>query len=244
MGNLKIDAPLTERDVPESWARNLEGTPGPLIVAGSTHRGENRLLLDAFRGLRSHYPAARLIIAPRHLDRAADIRTRSADLRVVQWSEGPDPQWDVLVVDISEFWRPSTPGRTSYSSAAVWFKKGGHNPLEAAAVGRAIVVGPHYDHFREVVEELSGEGALHILRSAEAAALQVVLDVLLSDPARRVSMARRAKRFVDENRGVADRYRKVLMERFSSGSSSGRASTGTARETPESGPPWPDSSAR
>lgn len=211
-GNLKLDArPAPEAALDARFGR-LEGG-GALIVAGSTHAPEEEWLVEALMSLRSAHPRARLLLAPRHVDRCASVATvaESAGLRVARWSslerEGDD--WDVLLLD--EFgWLP-----VAYRFAALCVvggslvDQGGQNPLEPAAAGRAVVIGPHVRHFQDVVEELAGEEALVRLRSADE--LTATLRRLLDDERARAELGRRARAACEARRGVARRYADALL---------------------------------
>ncbi|MGH2670593.1 MAG: 3-deoxy-D-manno-octulosonic acid transferase, partial [bacterium] len=105
-GSLKWDASLSARPSPqavqETAARLGLGAETPVVVAGSTHRGEEPLILRAFQALRASHPALRLIVAPRHLERLAEVEDllREAGVRAVRVSAAqPTTAWDVALVD-------------------------------------------------------------------------------------------------------------------------------------------------
>jgi 3-deoxy-D-manno-octulosonic-acid transferase len=201
-GNLKFDS-LGETRTPEPLAR-LIGSGGPLWVAGSTAPGEEEMVLRAFREVRRREPAARLLLAPRHPERFAEAASlvEAAGLRGVRRTTLTRP-WadeDVLVLD--------TLGELAqvYPLAAVVFvggslvPAGGHNVLEAAVVGKAVIVGPHMENFQEVADEFLAEGAL--VRVASASELAEEVAALLADPARRDAIGERARALIQRNRGA------------------------------------------
>jgi 3-deoxy-D-manno-octulosonic-acid transferase len=201
-GNLKYDS-LGEARTPEALAR-LIGGGGPLWVAGSTAPGEEEMVLRAFREVRRRAPAARLLLAPRHPERFAEAASlvEAAGLRGVRRTALTHP-WgdeDVLILD--------TLGELAqvYSLAAVVFvggslvPAGGHNVLEAAVVGKAVIVGPHMENFQEMADEFLAEGALVQVASADELGEQVA--ALLADPARRDAIGERARGLIHRNRGA------------------------------------------
>lgn len=201
-GNLKFDS-LGEPRVAEPLAR-LIGVGGPLWVAGSTAPGEEERVLRALQLVRARVPQVRLLLAPRHPERFAEVieRVRASGLRVARRTALPRP-WadeDVLVLD--------TLGELAqvYSLASVVFvggslvPAGGHNVLEAAVAGKAVIVGPHMENFQEMADEFLAEGALVQVRTAEELADAVA--ALLADGPRRDAIGHRARALIDKNRGA------------------------------------------
>jgi len=215
LGNLKYDA-LGDAQAPAELAGLLgHGADGrPLWVAGSTVAGEEAMVLAAFREVRSRVPQARLLIAPRHPERFAEVAAlvEAAGFRAERRSALGPAGWegDVLVLDtLGELARV-------YSLASVVFvggslmPSGGHNILEAAATGKPVVVGPHMENFQEIADEFQAEGALSVVVSAEELAREVA--GLLADPARRAALGGAARAIVDRNRGALARTVDALAE--------------------------------
>ena len=204
-GNLKYDAPPAAGPSPVLEAV-LGGEGGaPLWVAGSTMAGEEEAVLGALAEARAAAPRLRLLLAPRHPERAAEVtalverggyrvRRRSA-LGESGWTEG-----DVLVLD--------TMGELAqaYALATVVFvggslvEAGGHNVLEPAAAGRAVVVGPHMENFQEIADEFRAQGGL--VQIATAADLGPALVRLLGHADERERLGTRAKALVEARRGA------------------------------------------
>jgi len=205
-GNLKYDGLGDGRPSPETEAL-LRVNGHPLWVAGSTVDGEEEHVLAAFGRVRANYPAARLVIAPRHperFDAAAAIVAYSGFGCVRRTALGADG-WrsgDVLVLDtIGEL-------ASLYAVADVVFvggslvPKGGHNVLEAAVAGKAVVVGPHMENFREIANDFLAEEAL--VQVASPADLAGAIIGLLGDSARREAIGQRARAIVKRNLGAVD----------------------------------------
>jgi 3-deoxy-D-manno-octulosonic-acid transferase len=230
MGNLKHDiAPSVELE--ESWRVVLGRLQGPpLIVAGSTHGPEERWLIDALLRIREHTPGTRMILAPRHPRRARRVQRRAeaAGLSVAAWSDGHGAAdaWDALVIDrvgvLSVLYRWADIAVIGGSFA----DHGGHNPLEPAVCGCAIIMGPFHEHFREVVGGLDRRGGVCLLeRTGDIPKLisSALID-LMGDPAKRVSMGRRARVFAESQRGVSHGYAVSILDQLAAEDSRGRCS--------------------
>jgi 3-deoxy-D-manno-octulosonic-acid transferase len=213
-GNLKFDAVEPEK-LPERLARLIQGgaAPRPLWVAGSTVEGEEELVLSAFHRVRERVPQARLLVAPRHPERfgavpplveAAGFRClRRSALDPVAWRDG-----EVLLLDsLGEL-------AQVYALASVVFvggslvASGGHNILEPAVAGKAVVVGPHMENFQEIADQFRSESALVQVGSADELAREV--SALLLDEERRQGLGERARELVGRNRGAVSRTADAL----------------------------------
>jgi 3-deoxy-D-manno-octulosonic-acid transferase len=207
LGNLKFDA-LPPAAPDEGLLRLLAGPADrPLWIAGSTVAGEEALVLAAFRELRARFPRSLLLIAPRHPERfgevAALVAAEGFRCRRRTRTEGQPDEHDVLLLD--------TLGELAqlYPLASVVFvggslvPAGGHNVLEAAMAGRAVVVGPHMENFSEIVEGFRAEEALVQVASAEELGAEVA--GLMADHARRQELGERARALVERNRGAVQR---------------------------------------
>ena len=145
-GNTKFDFTLPEwSDAQLGEHRASLGLRGePLIVAGSTHQGEEELLLDALKAVRRQLRDARLIIAPRRAERAGEVAALCQGSGfTARLLSDPPGNWDVLVVDrygvLVDMYRLADAvvmGGTYHP------KVGGHNLLEATLLGKPVVVGP------------------------------------------------------------------------------------------------------
>ena len=234
VGNLKQElAPSGALDDP--WRTALERAHGaPLIVAGSTHSPEEGWLIEALLRLRQDTPEARMILAPRHPRRARSVRRQAeaAGLSVVFWSDDhlAPGVWDVLVLDRVGL----LPAVYRWADIAViggsLANHGGHNPMEAAAHGRAIVMGPFHENFRDAVAGLEQMAGIHLLPSTVDArkALCSALLELARDPLKRDAMGRRAMAFAQSQRGVGRVYAVSLLAQLAPANSLNLA-VGSAR---------------
>ncbi|OPL14003.1 MAG: hypothetical protein AVO39_03145 [delta proteobacterium MLS_D] len=217
LGNTKYDD-LTERADPavrEATARLLFiDDDTPMIVAGSTHEGEETLVVDACLKLRERVPGLRLILAPRHVDRAAGLlmmlRNRgcaATTLTAVEEGTG-DARAPVIVADVM--------GRlfSLYSVAAVVFcggslvPRGGQNVLEPAAWGKVVLHGPFMDDFSSEGRRLDEAGGGIAVRNGGE--LEARLRELVLDPEGRRRRGEAGRRVVEENQGAAARYAEMI----------------------------------
>lgn len=217
-GNMKFDArstPLDDSLSSEFRERFRLTNDTLLILAASTHAPEEVILINALRQLisRSQFKP-RLMIAPRHPERFSEVADllRASGLRWTRRTAHEDPSdghAEVILLDsIGEL-------RSAYSLASIVFvggsiaKTGGHNILEPAAAGAAVITGPHTYNFKLVVEKFLDAGAIVQLRpmSDSAAIIELgnVISDLLSDPARRQELGERARDLVAQNRGATER---------------------------------------
>ena len=186
-----------------------------VLIAASTLHGEEQPVLRAFARVRRTAPDALLVIAPRHPERFDDVRriAERAGHRVRLRSDlapGDDPGVEVVILDtLGELAR-------LFDLAAVVFvggslvPAGGHNLIEPAASGRAIVVGPHMENFADVAREFMSRGAAVQVR--DAAELEQTLADLLQDGQRRSRLGEAARAVVEANRGATRRTLDVVAK--------------------------------
>ena len=187
----------------------------PVVIAASTLRGEEEPVLRAFARVRQVAPDALLVIAPRHPERFDEARriAERAGNRVDMRSDlvpGRDPGAEVVILNtLGEL------GRLFDIASAVFVggslvPAGGHNLIEPAAFGRAIVVGPHMENFADVTREFVSRGAAIQVRDADA--LEEALAALMRDGERRGRLGRAARAIVDANRGATRRTLESVAE--------------------------------
>lgn len=201
-GNLKFDAPASNaRELPGIES----GAPGTLVVAGSTHPPEERLLLDCLATLRRNCAGVRLVLAPRRVARAPEIAKLAGrkGFRAALSSEIRE-SWEVLVLDEFGLLDPAFARADIAVIGGTFARHGGHNPLEAARHSKAIVAGPHRENFASIFAGLESAGALQSV--AHWRELGAFLEKLLLDAGARQRLGERARAFADEGRGAADLY--------------------------------------
>jgi 3-deoxy-D-manno-octulosonic-acid transferase len=225
-GNTKVDG-LSDRDVrlETALAADLDVLADDVwLVAGSTHPGEDEAVIEAFVAIRERLPRARLLLAPRHLERVPAVSAMVAQrgFRVLQRSElsrrgvaagtgqagngsaGNESASDAVVVldTIGEL-------RSAYALAAAGFVGGtlvpigGHNLLEPPAVGRPVIFGRYTANCSDVAEMVTSEQVGFCVDTAQALAECFI--GIAGDAAARSRIGRAAERLMRRQRGAAER---------------------------------------
>jgi 3-deoxy-D-manno-octulosonic-acid transferase len=212
-GNLKFDLkPATEAPLLAELKSALLNI-GPVFVCGSTVEGEEPILLRAFTVVRERYPNALMILAPRHPERFAQVAELIAASGIKFWRRS---QWNAAEPLGPGLFLLDTIGElaSTYQLAAIAFvggslvAKGGHNILEAAQHGSAIVVGPHTENFRDMVTLFRRAGAVVV---ASADELAPTFLSLLADKARCRGLGARAREILRANAGATARTVSALQ---------------------------------
>ena len=205
-GNVKADGlPTGDVEPGEELSRLLGGrSDQPVVVAGSTHAPEERLVADAWRAAA---PEARLVLVPRHPQRSGEVVSALAEAgfevqllsALRAGAEEPDPAQIAVVDTIGELERV-------YGLADVVFvggsliPHGGQNVLEPAAQGKAVVFGPHVMNFSQEVALLAAAGGCR--QVADVNELKVALREILADGEARARMGEAARQAVEAQRGA------------------------------------------
>ena len=192
VGNIKFDD--ISRDGPPT--KPFGGGNGELWVAGSTHPGEEQIILDVFKQLPQDW---RLVIAPRHVERAQEV------MRLVVQA---GLQERVSVID--------TVGRLRdlYAQASLVFVGkslcvgGGQNVIEPAAFAKAVIVGPMMENFRDIVACFKTDNAL--VQVNNTAEFEAVVKALAGDEQKRKALGLRARVVIDKNQGAGERTLKRI----------------------------------
>ena len=219
-GNLKFELepglpPALVAHLRESFAAT---NAGPILVCGSTvDDEEERMLLQAFQSILASHPRAVMILAPRHPERFAPVAALLESFgikfsRRSLWSGEPLTGGVLLLDTIGEL-------SAVYGLADVAFvggslvPKGGHNIIEPARHGVAIVVGNHTDNFRDIIWLFQTHDAVRIVGPAE---LPLVLMELISNDAERKALGGRAAETLRSQAGATDKTLAALESLLSS----------------------------
>jgi len=205
-GNLKFDFELPPQTVERGARLREQYAPArALWVAGSTHGGEEQMLLEAQRRVRALHPEALLVLAPRHPQRFAEVAAllHQAGVSFVRRSQGAASaaqQCEVLLLDslgeLLDFYAAADVAFVGGSLVPV----GGHNLLEPAALGVPILTGPNNSNSEEIARLLIARGAAEVVH--DAAQLGARAAALLANPEARVRIGAQARASVDSNRGA------------------------------------------
>ena len=204
-GNLKYEpdvSPALREQAGE--LRKQWGESRPVWVAGSTHEGEEELLLDAFRQVRRQLPDCLLVLVPRHPERFAEVDAlcHRRGYRTVLRSER------TVCTAGTDIFVGNTMGELTlfYAAGDVAFvggslvHRGGHNLLEPAVAGIPLVTGPHVENFQEICTLLVRVGVCRRVESVADLA-EAVSHWLLHDDERQQA-GQRGRQTVEENRGA------------------------------------------
>lgn len=209
-GNLKFDNMQSAEAVERSA---LGYAKADLIwIAGSTHPGEEKIIIDVFKELRTMYPVLKLILAPRHIERAAEVLAliKNNGLQCTCLSERLTQQKEVFLVDtIGQL-------RSLYSLADFVFigktlvGKGGQNILEPAQFAKPIIVGPHMQNFRAVMDVFVAADAVKVV--CDQKALCSMAKNLIDDVHLRKTLGSKAKCILEEHQGATEHTIKLIED--------------------------------
>lgn len=222
VGSLKFDAARIDDpnplDIPSLLGQLGVGPESQVLVAGSTHDGEEKILAAMHLRLKSRFPNLFLVLVPRHHERGAAVgeELRSLGVRFVfrkdlrPTTRHAAGSLDCLLVN--------TTGelRHFYTRADIVFvgksltAQGGQNPIEPAALGKAVVFGPHMENFPDIAPAFVRAGAA--AQVADEAGLETTLVRLLEQSDERRAMGQRAQAVVRENQGSIGRTVSMILE--------------------------------
>ena len=217
-GNTKFDQAYTSVS-PDERAELIRelGLSGAshIMIAGSTHRGEEELVLTAFRAVREREPGVRLIIAPREVLRTMEVEhlcrragfTVNTRKNLQQGGEGGE---DIVILDtVGELGRVYGLGDVIYIGGSL-VAHGGHNILEPAAHGKAIIVGNQMFNFKDIHALFRSHDAVVTVVNGEELTRETLR--LFGDPAERERLVRETLAIIDENKGASEKSAKILVE--------------------------------
>jgi len=210
-GSMKFD------DLPGAEKQNpglLGLQPDDILwIAGSTHPGEEEVILNVYRKLRLQFKQLRLVIAPRHIERifAVAKQVRIFGFHPVRFSKSKDSaldKSDVVIVD--------TIGhlRTLYSFADIVFVgkslvgQGGQNIIEPAAFSKPILTGPHMQNFQGIFDAFLVDDAVICVRDESELFQQV--ENLLKNPQTMREVGDRARSVIEKNRGATQKTAEII----------------------------------
>jgi len=209
-GNIKFDSdwlPMGDKERHE-WLEALHLEPENIVwVAGSTHEGEEKIILEVYERLRLIRPSLLLIMAPRNIERADSIMVLCSGmgfkslLKTDLTKDGAS--YDVLILNtIGELGRIYGIGKVSFVGGSL-VAQGGHNPLEPASFGHPVLFGPHMEDFVLMTQLLVESGGGQEVSDSDD--LFKAVKKILMDPALCDDMGRKAAAYVETNKGALKR---------------------------------------
>ena len=184
-----------------------------VILGGSTHSGEEKILGEVFRALRRDFVDLLLVIAPRHTERTAAVlaELKEMEFQVALRSQAPaiDPFLNCLLID--------TTGELPhwYTTATLVFigksllASGGQNPAEAILAGKPVLFGPHMENFAVLAGSLVGQGGA--VQVSSATDLRRAMTHLLANPEERDKMVAHARQVLETHRGATARTAALVV---------------------------------
>lgn len=211
-GNIKFDMPPPPQEPPRG-AYGL-GACKHVIVAGSTHPGEEKLIGEVLSSVHRKVPGVGLLLAPRHLERVAQVEAdlENAGISPVRWSriKNTGDEHQVVILDVmGEL-------ADAYGCAAMaiiggsFIPHGGQNPIEAARWAAPCLCGPHMENFAEVTREMVKQGGAVQLSGREN--LEAAVLKWLDDPESRKRAGEAARRVVRNNQGASERTAEYIVQ--------------------------------
>jgi 3-deoxy-D-manno-octulosonic-acid transferase len=211
LGNLKFDTPELYFKKEGVELEHYLPQNRVIFICGSTHPGEEELLISSYLKVRKEFPEIFLILAPRNVKRAQEIKNIASthSLSVSMRTEPQQSASDIFILNtIGEL-------AACYSLAKIAFvggslvSKGGHNPIEPASMGIPVLFGPHMEDFSEIAQSLVDCDGGKAVRNEDE--LSQTLISLLKSPEKRKSNGLSAKQVVDSHRGVIDKHLNLIQ---------------------------------
>jgi 3-deoxy-D-manno-octulosonic-acid transferase len=216
-GNLKFGVPPQPAPAIISQLQSALAASGasPVLVCGSTVGGEEPLLLDAFKAVLARHPSAVMLLAPRHPERFQQVadqlqQSELKNSRRSTWNGEPLAGAVLLIDSIGELASLYALADAAFVGGSL-VSRGGHSILEPAQHGIAILVGPHTENFRDIIELFRSQDAVRIVAPAD---LTRALRHLLDNDQERIALGRRALDTLHSQRGATqftmDQLRELL----------------------------------
>lgn len=216
-GSIKFDEAVSSR-VPRDFRPVLRDSgvaeDAPILLAASTHAGEEVILGRIFLALREKFPNLFYVVVPRHAERGKDVRDQlerlglNTALRIGDAYPVSHPE--ALVVNTTGELRDWYACATAVFVGKSLTAKGGQNPAEAVVAGKPVVVGPNMQNFSTLVAQLVREKGIR--QVDDETTLQAVLESFLNDPEQSALLAANGARCVEEHRGATARTGQALAQ--------------------------------
>lgn len=216
-GSIKFD--ITVPETTRQQAQQLKqqwGKDRLVLVLASSHEGEDDLILDCYQQLLTRFPELLLVLVPRHPERFDEVAAivLSRELKLIRRSEAKE-KGNLQPSPLTQVYLADTMGEMLLSLASAdiaviggsFIEHGGHNPLEACAISKAVVMGPSDYNFAAIVQQLIDHGAM---QQPTAEQLTTCLQQLLERPAMREEMGKNGQGVVSENQGAVERLTAII----------------------------------
>ena len=220
-GSIKFDINVPEQVLEQGQTlKTLWGQTRPVLVLASSHEGEDDLILNSYQQLLPEFPDLLLVIVPRHPERFDEVAALVLDreLHLVRRSESFD-KGNLQVNPMTQVYLADTMGEMLLLLASAdlaimggsFIEHGGHNPLEACALSKAVIMGPSDYNFAAITQQLIQQGAM---QQASAEQLTICIRQLLERPEMRAEMGQNGMRVVAENQGAVRHLTELVSEKL------------------------------
>ena len=220
IGDPKFDALVP---VPDKERENLRSALGiqstsPVWVAGSTHGGEEEIILQVFQNLKNRFDDLVLILAPRRLERVHELESLLINQKVLfikrtAIGKSLDKENSVILLDtMGELSKLYAVGDVAFVGKSLLPPGGGHSLMEPVAHGKPVVHGPHIENFGKVAEDLHQQGLAFPV--VDAKEMETVLESLLKENTQQATFADKASKWIEAHRGASRRMADIVLEKM------------------------------
>lgn len=212
LGNLKFDTGPGKVDSLLKLPGDMLPKDRIILICGSTHPGEEKILINCYSHLKKTHPELFLVIAPRDTTRSIELQTLAAehDMTSSLRSENSSTLADIFILDtigeLIHFYALSNIGFVGGSLV----DKNGHNPIEPAIMGLPVIFGPNMQDFCEIAETLIKAGG-----ATEVSTQQELIDLLhrlLTTKGLRSRQGQAAEQCIERQRGVIDKHLELISQ--------------------------------
>lgn len=220
-GSIKFDISVPEQAIVQgAELKQHWGEDRPVLVLVSSHEGEDDLILNSYQLLLVDFPDLLLTIVPRHPERFDEVAALVLDreLQLVRRSEAfqkgslqANPMTQVYLADTMGEMLVLLASADIAIIGGSFIENGGHNPLEACALAKAVVMGPSDYNFAAISQQLMNQGAM---QQASREQLTICLRQLLERPELRADMGANGQRVVADNQGAVGRLTELVAEQL------------------------------
>ena len=216
LGDPKLDAlqTLTEQEKKQLQRAFKLKTDSPLWIAGSTHAGEETIILDAHQQLKEKYPDLILILAPRRTERTGEIAKllQKKNISFCRRSllKNNEPGNVILLDTMGELAELYSLGQVAFVGCSLIEPGGGHSIIEPLSQGVVVLHGPHIENIGPIANEANKIGLVFTVYNAED--IQEKVHALLENSNYRIELVAKAKSFINGHKGAAEKMAAITLD--------------------------------